>query len=233
MLRTRIAPLIRKVFGVRLFLYLKHRTKPETSFLSNARGVIHVGANVGQERLLYDEFNFDVLWVEPIPAVFEVLVSNIASLPKQRALNCLVTAEDDKEYLFHISNNNGESSSILGLSKHKEIWPQVSYTETICLQGMTLATLIKRNRIDLARFDTLVLDTQGSEYDVLRGAINVLDSFRVIKVEVPDFEAYEGCCQLGELSEFMSTNGFREIRRLPFSHKEGVGTYFNVLYRRR
>jgi len=230
--RSRISALICKLFGNRFYLALKYRNRPETSFLRKVHGVIHVGANVGQERFLYDAFDLEVLWIEPIPGIFEKLMNNIAPFPKQHAMNCLVTAEDDKEYQFHISNNEGESSSVLSLSKHKEIWPEVTYTKTIALSGVTLATLIARNRIDLAQFDALVLDTQGSEYEVLRGAISILGSVRFIKVEVPNFEAYEGCCRLEELTAFMSAHGFREVCRIPFSHKEGVGTYFDILYRR-
>lgn len=36
-------------------------------------GVVHVGANLGQERELYEHYGLNVLWVEPIPEVFEQL----------------------------------------------------------------------------------------------------------------------------------------------------------------
>jgi hypothetical protein len=58
---------------------------PPKSFLKKVPGVIHVGANTGQERSEYASLELKVLWVEPIPAVFEVLRSNIANFPNQRA----------------------------------------------------------------------------------------------------------------------------------------------------
>lgn len=64
-------------------------------FLRTARGVVHVGANVGQERALYDRYGLEVLWIEPIPDVFATLAANIAGFPRQRALECLVTDRDD------------------------------------------------------------------------------------------------------------------------------------------
>jgi FkbM family methyltransferase len=139
-------------------------------FLRSVRGVVHVGANVGQERELYRRHDLDVLWIEPIPDVFATLSNNIAGMPRQRALRALVTDRDDAEYEFHIANNAGESSSILDLKEHRDVWPTVDFTQTIKLKSITLTTLLERERVDLARYDALVMDTQGSELLVLRGA---------------------------------------------------------------
>ena len=76
-------------------------------FLRDISGVIHVGANSGLERGRYNRFGLDVLWVEPIPEIFAELERNIIKLPRQRALQALVTDTDGKLYEFHIANNNG------------------------------------------------------------------------------------------------------------------------------
>ena len=47
-------------------------------FLRKVSGVIHVGANAGQERELYAKFGLRVIWIEPIPEVFEKLKMNVA-----------------------------------------------------------------------------------------------------------------------------------------------------------
>ena len=36
-------------------------------FLKEVSGVVHVGANTGQERGIYDKLSLDVIWIEPIP----------------------------------------------------------------------------------------------------------------------------------------------------------------------
>jgi hypothetical protein len=77
-----------------------------------------------------------------------------------------------------------------------------------------------------------VLDTQGSELMILKGATTMLPQLRFVKVEVPDFESYEGCCLSSELGEFMCAHGFRERQRDGFNSIRGVGTYFDVLYER-
>ena len=204
--------------------------KRSRHFLRKVRGVIHVGANSGQERLLYNELGLEVIWIEPVPATFERLRANLEEFPKQRAYRYLITDEDDREYVFHISNNEAASSSILPIAKHKQMWPDVEYTDAITLTSSTLNTFVKRERLNLRKFQALILDTQGSELLILKGASKVLPEMRFVKVEVPDFESYAGCCQLAQMSEFMRSAGFRERRREAFMSLQDVGTYYDVTY---
>jgi hypothetical protein len=112
------------------------------------------------------------------------------------------------------------------------MWPGITYTSTVTLRGVTLTRICEIEHLDISQFDALVLDTQGSEYKILMGATKLLANFKFIKVEVPDFDSYKGCCQIGRLSEFMLSQGFREHIRLPFMHVPEVGTYFDVVYKR-
>jgi len=202
-------------------------------FLRSAHGVIHVGANVGQERALYARHGLDVLWIEPIPEVFATLRANVAAFPRQRALQALVTDRDDHEYEFHVANNAGESSSILELKEHRDVWPKVAFTASLKLHSVTLPTLLARDRVDITRYDTLVMDTQGSELLVLKGAESLLPGFAYIKTEVPDFEAYEGCAQLADLAAFLAARDFAELSRSRFASRAAGGHYYDVVYRRR
>lgn len=207
--------------------------KDLNSFLRNASGVIHVGANTGQERNLYKKFNLQVIWIEPIPQVFEELKNNIRNHKNQKAFMYLFTDQDDKKYTFHIANNFGASSSILHLKKHKDIWPEVSYTKDIILKSTTLDTFIKKEKIDISKYDTLVMDTQGSELLVLRGAVSNLRNFKYIQTEVPDFESYKGCCQVTDIDSFLKKLGFVEFSRKKFAQSPKGGKYFDIVYKRK
>ena len=199
-------------------------------FLRLARGVVHVGANVGQERGLYDRYGLDVLWIEPIPDVFAALSANIAGIPRQRAIERLVTDRDDASYEFHVANNDGQSSSILELKEHRDVWPKVAFTRTITLQSSTLATLFAREKVDLLRYDVLAMDTQGSELLVLRGAEPVLGCFKFIKTEAPDFEAYTGCAKLEDIERYLNERGYVELARHRFASRPRGGNYYDVIY---
>ncbi|HVY64270.1 MAG TPA: FkbM family methyltransferase [Gammaproteobacteria bacterium] len=201
-------------------------------FLRSVRGVIHVGANVGQERELYARYGLDVLWIEPIPEVFVTLRANLEGFPRQRAVQALVTDRDGHAYEFHVASNAGESSSILELKQHRDVWPKVAFTRSINLRSVTLPALLEREGIDPGLYDALVMDTQGSELLVLEGAEPLLPRFAYIKTEVPDFEAYEGCVQLAELTAFLAARGYAELARHRFASRAAGGHYYDVVYRR-
>jgi FkbM family methyltransferase len=202
-------------------------------FLRRLEGVIHVGANSGQERDLYARLGLKVLWIEPIPEVFEMLEQNIRMYPSQRALRALVADNDDTTIELRVANNQGASSSIFDLDLHRDIWPEVKYDRTLVMQTATLPTLLQQNGVDAARYDGLILDTQGSELLILRGAAPLLPGFRFIKTEVADFSSYAGGCQLSELDNFLASHGFVQHRKHKFAEHPSGGAYYDVVYRRR
>lgn len=202
-------------------------------FLHCVSGVIHVGANSGQERNRYKHHDLRVVWIEPIPEVFAALVANLHGYSNQIAFQHLVTDQDDAEYEFHVSNNSGKSSSILELKLHRDIWPEVAYDRTITLRSTTLVSLLKNERINIGDYDALILDTQGSERLVLEGAAPVLHAFRFIKTEIPDFESYAGCCQLKDIDAFVTQYGFQEVSRHRFAERSESEGYYDVVYERK
>ncbi|MEO8860555.1 MAG: FkbM family methyltransferase [Ginsengibacter sp.] len=208
------------------------RKNPD-KLLKKVRGVIHVGANTGQEIQLYVKYGLSVVWIEPIPEIFETLKSNLINISKQIALKGLVTDLDNTEYNFHLASNNGASSSILDLNLHNDIWPEVVYKKTIKLYSKTLPSLLKDNNINIADYDMLVMDTQGSELLVLKGAISILENFKYIKTEVPDFESYKNCCQLKDLNSFLTEYGFVEFSRHKFAAHPDGGSYYDIIYEKK
>jgi len=208
------------------------RRDPE-QFLKKVPGVIHVGANIGQERDLYEKHGLRTIWIEPIPEVYETLKANLQGYPRQIAFQYLITDQDDSEYTFHSANNNGASSSILELKLHRDIWPQIAYERTIILRSTTLESFLKRESINAFDYPALVMDTQGSELLMLKGAVKILNAFRFIKTEVADLESYAGCCQLRDIDLFLREHGFREIFRNKFAERPEGGNYYDIVFERR
>jgi FkbM family methyltransferase len=234
-LQTWIAKSMWVVQGVFLKLVGQFRQKdPDPdSFLKTLTGVIHVGANTGQERNVYAKYNLDVVWIEPIPEIFEKLTDNLKEYSRQCAYQYLVTDKDEGEYEFHISNYEGQSSSILNLHEHKDIWPDVYFQRNIALTSITLVSCVRKEKIELEKYDALIIDTQGSELLVLKGAEDLLQAFLYIKLEAPDFEAYEGCPRVADIEEFLLSHGFREYRRNRFAVRSEGGSYYDILYKKR
>ena len=210
---------------------LKHEN--DSAFLPLLSGIVHVGANTGQERALYDSYRLPVLWIEPIPEVFGTLQHNLCSYRDQRAVQALVADTDGREVDFHVASNDGASSSMLEMASHKDIWPAVVFNRSVRMTTTTLPRVVEAAGIDMSRYNGLIMDTQGSELLVLHGAIPLLHHFDFVKAEVADFESYKDCCQLSDLGPFMDQHGFDEFARHRFRNLEPGKAYYDVVYRRR
>ncbi len=197
-------------------------------FLSASTGIIHVGAHTGQERDLYGDL--PVIWIEAVPLVYKVLCERIADKPNQKALQYLVA--DGKRHRFGLASNACQSSSIFDLKLHTELWPDVGFVAATEIDSVTLADVIDEHKIDLDVYDTLVVDVQGAELLVLKGAGDYLKRFRWVMAEAADFESYEGGCQLRDLEAFLTKNGFARFGLFGGNSRPDVGTYYETLYRR-
>lgn len=181
------------------------------------KGVLHVGANVGEEMPVYHELGINkVIWIEGNPEIFQILKSNIKPYREKgvytKAFNMLVGDEHGKEVDFHISNNGSQSSSVLELGTHKTAHPEVFYTHSIKM---------KMERIDKSLFTTvdryweglnfLNIDLQGAELKALRGMGDLLHQFKWAYLEVNKEELYKGCALVGEIDEYLFGFGFKRV----------------------
>jgi len=202
-------------------------------YLRNVSGLIHIGANLGQERRFYWLLGIDVIWVEPIKEIYDRLVDNIASYPRQRAIQALLTDREGVEVAFQVANNNGASSSILAMEEHPLVFPGIDYVEERAIRSTTLAALVRREDIPLARFEALTLDVQGAEQLVLEGAGDLLGQFTYVKCEVSDFPARSGTPTARELDQIMRAAGFAELARRQFAlGLEGQGTAWDIVWKK-
>lgn len=174
------------------------------------KGVLHVGANVGEEAPVYDELGIKkVVWVEPNQKLRTKLYDN--TVKKYGHSNLYFCAGDEnKDGTLHVSNNGGQSSSILELGTHKIAHPDVCYTEDQAIQ-------IKRLDNHFAEWggsddlDFINVDVQGAELKVLKGMGDLLKQFKWAYLEVNKEELYKGCALIDSVDLFMIANGFRRV----------------------
>ena len=208
---------------------LRRMVDPPHAFLKGRSRLLHIGGNVGQERAIYDRLGLEVLWIEPIPSVFDELTRNIASFPRQRAVQALVTDQAGQKHRFNVANNNGRSSSILALGQHKDIWPEIDFCDALDLTSTTVDRVAAESGLT---FDALTIDVQGAELLVLKGATETLHSVEVIGAEAADFEIYKGCTTVDELKNHLRPLGFRlDRQRLVTPHPVG-GACYDLVFRR-
>ena len=201
-------------------------------FLTQCRGVIHIGANRAQERHKYAAQGLSVVWIEAIPSLCNAILGDIAQYDKQRLIQALIMDEDGKDCLLNVANNDGGSSSILELQLHRELWPTVEFISKLHLKSSTLPTALAAAGIDPSGYDAIVLDIQGAELMALKGALPILKHVKFVQTEAADFESYKGGATVSQLSEFLATCGFRLVRKEAFAGRVGVGFYYELLFQR-
>lgn len=203
----------------------------EYHFIKGSTGVIHVGASYGQERDIYADAGLPVIWIEANPDTAEALKGNLVGrYANQKAIACLVTDQDDVEYQFNVSNNNGFSSSIFPLALHKEVWPDVDYSGQITLKSKTLASVLKGE--DLDAYNTLILDVQGAELKVLEGAAGLLKHFKYIRCESSNFPLYDGGALDWQLDDFTQKHGFQRVQTWEAKESQPGRGVYEILYQR-
>jgi FkbM family methyltransferase len=176
------------------------------------RSLVHVGANTGQEAKYYSRSGVaSAVYIEPIDEVFAALSKHLAPLgPGHMPVKALCAEEDGRTVDFHIASNGGASSSILEFGWCREEHPELEWTDHLKLATRRLDTVVGelpagiRDSIDL-----LVMDTQGAEMRVLKGAPRLLGQVDWIYTEVNEGGLYEGDCSLEDMQAYLSSRGFR------------------------
>lgn len=199
------------------------------TYLSHVRGVIHVGAHIGQERKRYHRHNLNVIWIEPNPNIFVQLQDNIQEFSKQKAYQYLITGSDGEAHKLNISSNNGASSSVLALGNefHKS-HPTIHYVDAISMRGDTLTTFLEKENINLDHYDALVIDTQGTELEVLKGAKDILSHFQYIRAESASYELYKKGGLQKDINALLKQHGFQETCRFIAKSKRE----FDIIYKK-
>lgn len=169
-------------------------------------GVLHIGANVGEERFMYDQLGIKKqIWIEANPEIFITLKRNIAYNPFATALNFCI-GDENKDTVLHIANNNGQSSSVMELGTHKTQHPDVHYIGDIAMKMYRIDSL----GLDLSGVDLLNIDLQGFELQALKG-FDDLNNFKACYLEVNKADVYQDCAQIETIDLFMGANGFRRV----------------------
>lgn len=174
-----------------------------------ANGVLHLGANQGQEAEAYHRQGIErVIWVEALPDVYLKLVHNIARYKGNVAICACVSDKDDEKVIFNVANNEGQSSSLLELGTHAKEHPSVKYTSRFEVTTVRVDTLLARNNLVITQGWFLNIDLQGAELLALKGMGLLLHSFDYAYIEVNERELYKGCPLVVDIDNHLARYGF-------------------------
>ncbi len=192
-------------------------TRIENEFIKKSQGVLHIGAHLGQEGERYSHYGVSVLWVEAIPSVFEELEKNISGFPNQVAACALLGDNNYSTVDFNLASNGLASSSMFKFG-HELGFNEIYMKSTISLPMIRLDSLYTSE--SLAGYNHWVLDVQGAELLVLKGAGDLLRHCKSLLVEVSTRQVYEGGVSWYQLESFLSDFGLIPLwQPMEFSHE--------------
>lgn len=171
--------------------------------------VLHIGANEGQEAAEYRRLGAHrVIWVEAIPEVHRKLLGHLRTFHNHIGLLACVSDKTGEKVTFNIASNQGQSSSMLEFGTHATEHPNVTFTEKLELETITVEDLLIENKIDLDFGTFLNIDLQGAELLALKGMECLMSRVDYCYLEVNEKELYQGCPLVGELDEWLTHHGF-------------------------
>lgn len=156
------------------------------------------GLNLSNTYLLEKTYGWKGICVEPIPAMFEKLVAN---RPNSHCCNNAVYNTTNETVTFDIANNYTLLSGIsANIDKHA---PAVNANKTtISVTTITLNDLLEKYNAPTF-IEYLSLDTEGSEYEILKSCDFKKYTFGLIDVEHNHVEP-----RRSQIKAFLLENGY-------------------------
>lgn len=191
-------------------------------------GVLHIGANSGQEvNDYYSNGITKTLWCEADPELISSLIGNLRNYSNHLIFNDCISDKDGEEITFHIANNGGQSSSMLALGTHAVVHPEVVYTGSRGMRTRTIKTLFTTNKLKIEDYPFVNIDIQGAEMKALIGFKDLLTKVKYLYLEVNDSELYIGTTLFPELNTYLTELGF-VLKEKVMSGNHGWGDAFYI-----
>lgn len=177
------------------------------------KGIIHGGANDGEEMENAIRLGVENLVAfEPLTSAFELLESRYGD-----KVHCFKIGlhNEDRAAKLRITAGDGKGSTLMEVNyQHPEVvknWNdgQAMFVGHETIKLMKFTTWAKKNpRIDLSLYDTLQLDTQGNEFEILEGMGDLLQGFKFLCLELSTIPAYKNEVLADKVSAWLEERGF-------------------------
>jgi len=171
--------------------------------------ILDVGANEGQfvKELRFYGYEGNIISFEPILDAHKRLLQNSLKDDKWEIYKPIALGNKNRESVINISKNSVSSSIFEMKKEHLENAPNSMYVSKQSINEIRLEEIFFD--LDLKEKNLfLKIDTQGYEYEVLKGAEEILKYFKGIMVEVSLTNLYEGQKSWQEVLEFIQSKGF-------------------------
>ncbi len=171
--------------------------------------IVDVGANRGQLiEIAMQRFRPQmIVGIEPLPGAFAELQEKWGSDPAVRLFRCAAGATNTTVEL-QVSRHD-QASSVLPMRAGSDLLfdrRDLSLSHVIQVEQRKLDDIVQEAGI--GQIDLLVLDVQGYELEVLRGASDSLKNTETIMLEVTFYPQYETQSLFWDVHSYLHTRGF-------------------------
>jgi FkbM family methyltransferase len=171
--------------------------------------VVDIGAHIGRYTIISSKRigpNGKVVAIEADPANLEMLNRNINlnKLTNVTSLNYAVYSNQTKLKLYLPGKQSGftiYNTIMVNRGKHQGKFIEVN--------GNTLDNLLEQNKINLANINWIKIDVEGAEFEVLKGAQNVLSKSNDIAILIEIHNSQNGTNLYRPIIEFLNRYNFR------------------------
>lgn len=171
--------------------------------------VLDVGANTGQfaSHLFEIGYQGKVVSFEPLSSAYDQLLEKSKSNSRWQIASQCAIGDSNGEIEINIANNSESSSILPMLEAHLDAAPRSAYI------GSEKVPIVKLNDIADQYINDyhnilLKIDTQGYEYQVLKGAEKILPKLKGIHLELSLVPLYEGQPSFDFMLAFLEDQGF-------------------------
>lgn len=188
-------------------------------------GVMHGGSHDGEECYNYLRMGIDyIIGFDPLESAFKQFGENMQQWIKElgRApaqwfgFQLALGNKNSSAVELQVAAGDGKGSSTMDANpEHPEVkanWNQGQdqIVDRVPVEMQTFKTwyAYHKNDIDLANYDTLVLDTQGNEFDILQGMGDLLKGFKYLCIELSEVPVYKGEKPGAEVAAWLKDQGF-------------------------
>lgn len=179
-----------------------------TDYKLQIKGVLHIGAHVGQEYPDYVRQGItNMIFFEPVKETYRKLLETICGDSRAQTYNIALGNETGEREMWIETVNQGMSSSLLEPGTHLLTYPQITFTTKEIVQVRKLDDI----KFPRDKFNMICMDVQGFELEVLKGSPKTLDTIDIIYTEINTEEVYKGCAHVDALDTFLQEFGFTRV----------------------
>ena len=202
---------------------------------SKIKTIAEVGARYGEESIMMSRHFPDALIYacECNPNTIKECKKNLEKYKNIIFCNeALGSRIEEKPFYSYVDNNDGASSFLFRIDGEQ------TQEQTGILKINTLNNFIKKHKID--NIDLLLLDTQGSELDIIKGLEEHINNVKYIIAEVPKkipnlnylpegtHSKYIDSPPYDEIVEYLEQSGFKIVEKIQENMLEDNILFSNI-----